>query len=37
VDAAYRTLVVRGMQDAVSGDELETIVGTLAAPYVPTS
>ena len=35
VDAGYPTLVVRGEQDNVSRDDLETIVASLAAPYVP--
>lgn len=36
VDAAYPTLVVRGEKDSVTRAELEEVVATLAAPYVPT-
>ena len=36
VDAGYPTLVLRGEKDSVSRAELEEIVASLAAPYVPT-
>jgi len=36
VDVGYPTLVVRGEKETLSRAELEEIVATLAAPYVPT-